>query len=484
MNRKANEPLGRESGVLGIDAGGTFTDIVFMSGDKLEVEAKRKTPTYHDDLMITIREGLDLIMQDVDPSRIRAINLATTLATNAIVENKLRPVGLILIGYDDETISKAIQRGAFSTQLIAKVQGGHSAKGEEVAPLDEQAIVDAFKKWGSSIEGCAISSYFSVRNPSHEIRALQLAAEHAPGMKITCGHELATELDAIKRATTAVLNAGLIPIVMDLLVSVEEECKARGINAPITIVRGDGSLVSAEWAKDHPVEMILSGPAGSACGASYLAGAGEQSKASWAIDIGGTTTDIIRLDTNGKPLITGFSTVAHHKTLVRAIDIETFGLGGDSRVYFDLEQNLTLGPRRVQPLCVAASEHPEVIHLLAWHVESKYVGEPLVVFRGKGKPDTPLAERIVERLSDGPQMTDTLLEKESMAKRSFNELLNMEARGIVNFAGFTPTDALHVVGLFDRWSREASILGAKIMIRDDTKDTPESFANTVRTRMA
>ena len=484
MKRKTDEPLGRESGILGIDAGGTFTDVVFVSGDKLEVKVKKKTPTYHDDLMVTIRDGLDLILQDVEASQIRAVNLATTLATNAIVENKLRPVGLILIGYDDETIRKAIQRDAFSTQLIAKVQGGHSAKGEEVAPLDEEAVIDALKKWGPSVEGFAISSYFSVRNPSHEMRALQLAAEYVPDIKITCGHELATELDAVKRATTAVLNAGLIPIVMELLVSVEEECTARGINAPITIVRGDGSLVSAEWAKDHPVEMILSGPAGSACGASYLAGASEQSKASWAIDIGGTTTDIIRLDSNGKPLITGFSTVAHHKTLVRAIDIETFGLGGDSRVHYDLDQNLTLGPRRVKPLCVAASEDPEVLHVLSWHVESEYIGEPLVVFRGKAKPDTPLAERVVERLSSGPQMIDTLLEKESMYKRSFNDVLNMEARGIVNFAGFTPTDALHVVGLFDRWDREASILGAKIMIRDDTKDTPESFANMVRNKMA
>ena len=97
-----NENTGLKPGILGIDAGGTFTDLVFVSSGDMHLLAKAKTPTDHDDLVATIRRGIDLISGQIDVSLVRSVNIATTLATNAIVENKLRPVGLILIGYDKD----------------------------------------------------------------------------------------------------------------------------------------------------------------------------------------------------------------------------------------------------------------------------------------------------------------------------------------------------------------------------------------------
>lgn len=470
-----------DSGILGIDAGGTFTDLAFLSGDPLTVAAKVKTPTHHSDLIATIAAGMDELLRQVPQKRIKGINLATTLATNAIVENKLRPMGLILIGYEAESVAQPLRRGEFGTDLVRLVAGGHNARGNELAPLDEDSLEQALMELGPKVEALAISSYFSVRNTDHEMRALSMARRLLPDIYLTCGHELASDLNAIKRATTASLNAGLIPIVMDLLHSVEQVCLERGVDAPITVVRGDGSLVSADWAALHPVEMVLSGPASSACGACFLARRDLADRPSWAVDIGGTTTDVINLDRQGRPAINpNGAMVGQHRTLVRAIDIKTFGLGGDSRVRMDKHWSLVLGPRRVRPLCAAVQEHPSIMDELSGAL--RFGGcEPLFVFPGRGKliSSSSFEKRILDRMGEGVHLRDTLYEGESMWEICDQELAEMERRGLVTFAGFTPTDALHVLGLLKQWDRRASVLGARLLAAG-LEQSPETFAAAVR----
>lgn len=481
LNEERNNPYsGKPTGILGIDAGGTFTDLAFMSGSELRLIAKAKTQTNHDDLIATIRNGIDLISKEIDASQIRSVNIATTLATNAIVENKLRPVALILIGYAEDIVERAVRNGTFSAKYVVRINGGHDADGNELAPLDTTELSNAVDSIVGHVEAVAVSGFFSVRNTDHELRALRFIEEKLPGVHVTCGHELASELDAIKRATTTALNAGLIPIVMDLLASVERVCRERGINSPITIVRGDGSLVGAEWAKSHPVEMILSGPAGSACGGRFLAGEKTAGRESWVVDIGGTTTDIIHLDKAGRPiLLQEGATVGGHKTLVKAIDIYTFGLGGDSRVQYDRERRIKLGPRRVRPLCSAAIEFPEIVEMLKLKLAIGYCGEPLIIVRGVGTPSTEFEKRIIDKLEGGPKSMDALLDGERMANLGRTELERMETLGLVNFASFTPTDALHVIGHLNIWNKEASILGAKVMLYDKDDEMPETVAKEV-----
>lgn len=472
----------RNNGILGIDAGGTFTDLAFLCGEPLEIQAKVKTPTLHDDLIHTIESGMDLILRQVDREKIRAVNLATTLATNAIVEHKLRPMGLILVGYDAEAVEETRRQGVFGTDLVRLIGGGHDPRGNERAPLDEEGLERAILELEGQVEALAVSGYFSVRNTDHELRAKAMAQKLLPGVQVTCGHELASDLDAIKRATTASLNAGLIPIVMELLRSVEQVCAARGIQAPITVVRGDGSLVSAQWASEHPIEMVLSGPASSACGACFLAGAKEMGRASWAADIGGTTTDIIHLDRRGKPSISPQgASVGGHRTLVKAIDIQTFGLGGDSRVRFDRERRLTIGPRRVQPLCAAAVEYPGISAELERLLKNGGGHEPLFVFPGRRSPvaASGFERRVLEQLAGGPRSAESLLAEESRTVICRAELEEMETRGLVSFAGFTPTDALHVLGVLDRWDGCASELGARLLSLDP-EETPKDLSERVR----
>lgn len=469
-------------GILGIDAGGTFTDLAFLDGEHYTLLAKAKTPTLHNDLITTIKNGLELILTHVDASSIRSFNLATTLATNAIVENKLHPTALVLIGYSNEILEPALAENAFDTPYIISVSGGHDNRGNELAPLNERELRKEISKLPKSIEAIAVSSFFSVRNTSHEIRATEIIKEIRPDLFISYGHDISTNLNAIKRATTTLLNAGLIPIVMDLISSVEKVCQEKNIHAPITIVRGDGTVVGAEWAKLHPVEMILSGPAASACGGCHLSDSKKTKRSTWIVDIGGTTTDIIRLDETGKPvLINEGATVANHKTLVQAIDIHTFGLGGDSRVTFDKNYNLMLSNRRVQPLCSLAEKYPEILKELAELKKLHYIGEPLFIScRKNKKPSNEVEAIILRKLEDGPCSRSRLLKRVRLLKKHYKEIDIMEEKGLLKFASFTPTDALHVLGALDKWNRQASICGAELMVDGMHNHSAKDVALTVR----
>lgn len=470
-----------DNGIIGIDAGGTFTDLAFLRDSDRAVLARAKTPTKHDDLTATIETGLSMILDRVDARAVSGVNLATTLATNAIVEDKLQPAAIFLLGYPADAVQKARREQTFGTDMIISVSGGHDVWGVQKDPLDEGALREALLGLPARIKAVAVSGYFSVRNPAHEDRALQLIGELRPELYVTCGHELAMDLDAIKRATTCGLNAGLIPVVMDLLDPVGEICRQKGLaDVPLSIVRGDGSLVSASWAKLHPVEMILSGPAASACGAYFLADTPQDGHASWAVDIGGTTTDIICLDKNGRPALTDQgATVAGHKTLIRAIDINTFGLGGDSRVRYGRDQDLLIGPRRVRPLCVLATEYPSIVSEMWEWKKTGALGEPLFLLPGTGEAETDIEKQIRKALKDGPRLADALLQEEGLtwARRHLDK---MEYSGCLASASFTPTDALHILGLLDLWDREASLAGAEMFFADASPEKIQGFAKEVR----
>lgn len=470
----------RGSGILGIDAGGTFTDLAFLDGNTNSVKAKVKIPTAHDDLVSTIDHGLNLILEQIDASVIHSLNLATTLATNAIVENKLHPAALVLIGYEKDVIEAAIANNTFNTQHIILISGGHDNQGNEAAPLDVAALRREIMALPKHIEAVAVSGFFSIRNTNHEILATSIIKEVRPDVFISYGHDLSTDLNAVKRATTTLLNAGLIPIVIDLLTSVEKVCKSKGINIPITIVRGDGTIVSAEWAKSHPVEMILSGPAASACGGYFLANADKRNRDSWVVDIGGTTTDIIHLDSDGKPsLLEEGATVADHKTLIKAIDIYTFGLGGDSRVLFGKTTGLSLSNRRVRPLCSLATEYPEILNELRELEKLGHIDEPLFIIPGKQKPSNDLETSILRRLTDGPHHKQNLLKRVRLLKKHYKQIDLMEEKGMLEYASFTPTDALYVLGLLHKWNKEAADLGAELMVDGIKNKSAQDIARSV-----
>src|SRR5690606_27963105 len=163
---------------------------------------------------------------------------------------------------------------------------------------------------------------------------------------------LTSKLGGPRRALTTLLNARLISMIDRLIAATEGFMSMRGIACPLMVVRGDGALVSAAFARARPIETILSGPAASLVGACHITGLHD----AVVSDIGGTTTDVAVLDGGRPRLDPEGATVGGFRTMVEAVSMRTFGLGGDSEVALEagvLEPKILLGPRRLVPLSLA-----------------------------------------------------------------------------------------------------------------------------------
>jgi N-methylhydantoinase A/oxoprolinase/acetone carboxylase beta subunit len=364
-----------------------------------------------------------------------------------------------------------------------------------VAPLDLDAARAAILDRRDHVDAFAVSGYFSVRNPEHElrVRALveELTVDRAGGRRtlpVTCGHELTTRLDAVRRATTVALNARLIPLLRDLIATLRRTLDRLGILAPLMIVKGDGSLVRSDWAMQRPVETILSGPAASIVGAWHLADRRlTNGQGVWVVDVGGTTTDIAALRQGRPRLNPKGAQVGGWRTMVEAADVHTVGLGGDSLVRLNGNPipgsgGLTIGPQRVRPLCMLADEYPEVIDVLRRQLDAKgrekLKGEFVMLHR---RPTVELSEpnvRLLGALADGPQSVRSLVERGEHGPLVVRQIDHLVALGLLRRACLTPTDALHVLGRFERWNTEASRLGATLLARR-IRLTPEALCERV-----
>lgn len=466
---------------LGIDTGGTYTDAALVDNDSGEVLASAKSLTTRHNLSVGIGKAVDAVLEEssIAAEQISLIALSTTFATNAIVEGQGSPVCLLLIGYDTDLIQHYGFEREFVTQNIIHLRGGHDGAGNEAAPLDEEAARAGILAQKDKVEAFAVSGYFSILNPQHELRAREMV-EELTDLPVTCGHELTTRLNSVRRATTTTLNAQLIPLLRGLIVSVAATLKEHGIAAPLMVVKGDGSLVQAEWAMQRPIETILSGPAASIVGAKHLAESGDV----WVIDMGGTTTDIGALREGRPRLNPEGAQVGGWRTMVEAVDMHTVGLGGDSHVRADEEdlRNLLIGPRRVVPLSLLASQFPQVENDLLRQVngeERNYLSGQFAFLRKEYAEFSGDREPIIwQYLSTSPQPLYLLAEKTKRGTLVTRQIESLEKEQLLLRAAFTPTDALHVLGNFDRWNSKASKLGAKLLA-DQMRISPEELCQRV-----
>ncbi|MBN1579176.1 MAG: hydantoinase/oxoprolinase family protein, partial [Anaerolineae bacterium] len=354
------------------------------------------------------------------------------------------------------------------------------------AVLERRDRVDAF----------AVSSYFGVRNPAHELRARDIIQELTASRQaqtgisfpITCGHELTTRLNAVRRATTAALNARLIPMLRDLIATIRHILDQTDIAAPLMIVKGDGSLVRADWAMRRPIETILSGPAASIVGAWHLAGQRDV----WVVDVGGTTTDIAVLREGRPRLNAEGAQVGGWRTMIEAADVHTVGLGGDSHVRLDGNRfpganRLTIGPRRVVPLCLLASQYPQVESELDRQVRQRTSQEPAGSFVLAQRPATTgLSDQeraLLHSLGDTPRSVASLVREMGYGYLVLQQIAHLEAQRLLIRSCFTPTDALHVLGQFQQWNANASRLGATLLAAQ-VGLTPEAFCEQVVAEMS
>jgi N-methylhydantoinase A/oxoprolinase/acetone carboxylase beta subunit len=468
---------------LGIDTGGTFTDAVLFDPDRGVVAAAKRLTTKHD-LALGIGAAIDAVLEQ-HPAEIGFVGLSTTLATNAVVEGQGNPACLILIGYPEAALDRAGLREALGSDPVVAVSGGHRSTGEEQAPLDLDAVRAAILRHAPAVTAFAVAGYFAVRNPAHE-QAVRDLVRDLTGKPVTCGHELTSGLDAPRRALTALLNARLIPLTASLIRAVRGRLDARGITAPLMVVKGDGSLIADRFALARPVETVLSGPAASVVGARWLTGRED----CFVSDIGGTTTDIAILK-DGRPVVNREGAqVGGWRTMVEAVEIRTFGLGGDSEVRIEPGFGLAVGPRRSVPLSLLVHQHPEMLAALrrqAERTEGISLDGRFALRLRALDTDTlsPPERRIWDALADGPQPLETVLSSHLLDR----PLERLVARGLVILSGFTPTDAAHVLGLHGGWSRDAALLGAELWARRPAEPgwappaDAEAFARSVLERL-
>lgn len=441
---------------LGIDAGGTYTDAVLLRDSDEVIIGTSKALTSYPDPLSGIRNAIDGLdatyLNDV-----RTISVSTTLSTNSILEGTGSPVALVLIGNYDITRE-------LPTKHYIKVSGGHDFNGEETDPLDLGSIKEFALSVKDNVSAFAVSSFFSVRNHEHEVAARDSIRE-LTGLPVVCGHELSQDLGAFERAVTAFLNAQLIPVTERFMNTVEKEVRARGMDAKIFMLKCDGSVIGIKSALKKPIESIFSGPAGSLVGASFLV----KKDTCAVIDVGGTSTDISVIYKNVPEMSESGAVVGGWKTRVKAIKMETSAMGGDTHIWVKGE-TILFESRRVMPLCRASRLYPGFLQQLkTTPMPSKIrVGinyQPTKFYLKTEYKAMDLSkdeEETLNAISDVPTSTNEIYDriKKYPSSGVFDSLMR---KRLVQAIGFTPTDALHILGDYTEWDTEASLVGAQFL---------------------
>ena len=439
---------------LGIDAGGTYTDVVLYDFASDGVLAKSKALTTRWDYTLGIANAL----AGLDPALLERVDLvavSTTLATNAIVEGRGQKVGLLLMPpYGLASLSDV------GHEPKSAIAGALEIDGAEIQPVDLAEVRRAARQMvdRQGVGAFAVSGYAGSVNPDHEL-AVKAALVDETGLSVTCGHELSELLNFRTRAHTAVLNARIIPLLREFLGHVAGALHERGIRGAIMVVKGDGSLMSVATALERPIETILSGPAASVAGARHLT----RCASAIVLDMGGTTVDTAAVrDGTVRADLTG-ARVGGFKTHVRALDMRTTGLGGDSLIRFE-KGELAVGPSRVGPVAWLADEQPgthDALDALEARLDDHDTttrGLELLALTGRldGFAPTPDEARVLDALRERPFTALELAEHVGCVHWQLLPLERLLAREIVQRCGLTPTDLLHALGQFLRWDATAA----------------------------
>lgn len=339
--------------IIGLDVGGTHTDVVLIGAKGVVRDVK--VPTDQSNLFGTVLTGLKRVANDIAPETITRAVFSTTLTTNAVVQKKFPPVGIIV------TSGPGIDPEFYRTgDHYYPVSGAMDHRGREIEPVD----LDEINKIAQSLKSqdvryVGVVGKFSVRNATHELTIEK--ALHGKFEKIFLSHEISGHLNFPRRIATTYLNAAVYPIHKDFFSAVQQSLEDMGFQFPIRILKPDGGTMNFAASIDYPGHTMLSGPAASVMGAISHAAPDSESL---VLDIGGTTTDMAIL-IKGVPMLDPMGIeLAGFKTLIRAMQTRSIGLGGDSLVAINNGQ-LTIGPERLGPAMAFGGSHPTPTDALA-----------------------------------------------------------------------------------------------------------------------
>jgi len=344
---------------IGVDVGGTFTDVVMVNELTGEFYYT-KTPTTHDDLTNGVLKGLDEILQigNVEMKDIDYIIHGTTIGTNAIIEGKGALVGLITTaGFEDVLEIRRVARPQeaafdFSCDNPAPLVPRHLRKGviERVnskggihTPLDEESVISAvqvFKE--NNVDSIVISLLFSFLNQTHEKRIKEICKKELPGVSVSISSEICPEFREYERTCTTVMNGYLGPVIKEYMDKLIDCLKSKYGEVTLHIIQSSGGTMAAHVAGDYAAHLINSGPAGGAIATAFISTLTKNEMAIGA-DMGGTTFDISIIDKN-MPKTTTWGGVSNYPIKLPMVDLKTIGAGGGSIAWVDVAGALNVGP--------------------------------------------------------------------------------------------------------------------------------------------
>ncbi len=346
---------------LGVDVGGTFTDLLLIDESSGESFTAKVPSTPHDP-SIAVLDGIEKIcrVSGVEPARIHSVMHGTTVATNAILTRRGARVGLVTTrGYRQVLhIARSFVPGGLGgwvifnkgellapLELTIEADERMDANGDVVTSLDEAGVREGLARLrAAGIEALTVSLVNAYANGGHERRIGEIAAEVMPGIPVSLSSEVVPEMQEYERTETTVVNSYVRPQVAGYLRHLQDELQARlRPDVKLSILRSDGGLATSQSAARAPVNMLLSGPAGGVAGAIWFCSRGGFSKV-LTCDVGGTSTDVALIDDN-HARVRRETRVGDIAVRAPSVDVRTVGAGGGSNAFGpELTRALRVGP--------------------------------------------------------------------------------------------------------------------------------------------
>jgi N-methylhydantoinase A len=428
---------------LGIDVGGTFTDLLLFD-ERSGAMRLLKTPSTPSDQSVGILNGIQQLIEEtgVPASEISALLHGTTVSTNIVLEEKGAKVGLLVTENFEQVLHLARSQtpGPLAGWIIMQkpdpladleltrgIRGRMSARGDVITPLDEASARKAVHELIElGAEAITISLLHSYANPQHEQRLKAIVEELAPDMTVSLSSEILPEFREYERTLVTVMNAYVRPSMRRYLSGFEQKLNSIQFQPTVNIVRSDGGLMSVERASQSPVHTMLSGPAGGVSGAAFMASLAGYPQA-LGFDMGGTSTDVSLIQ-DGIPTISRQTTIGYYPIKVPSVDVHSVGAGGGSIAHVPMTGALRVGPE-----------------------SAGAVPGPACYGKGGDRPTVTDANvvlgRLPPRLLGGKMMLDTKASEEAVGKiaRALSLDLYQAAQGILDIVNENMLGAMRLV---------------------------------------
>lgn len=346
---------------LGVDVGGTFTDLILVnetSGDTFSA----KVPSTPEDSSIGVLNGIGRVCDDagINPKDITHVMHGTTVATNTVLTGTGAKVGLVTTkGYRQVLqIARSFVPGGLGGWVIynkslplaplaltVEADERTGADGSIVDPLNEEHLRGELTRLNErGIEALTVCLINAFASDEHEKRIAEIAAEVMPGVPVSLSSEVVPEMQEYERAITTVANSYVRPKVEKYMQNLSGELSGRMDNVQLHVLRSDGGLASSTVAEAYPVNLLMSGPAGGVAGAVWIANQSGY-KNLLTLDMGGTSTDVALVQ-NGEAKLRRETTVGDVTVRASSIDVRTVGAGGGSIAHVpELTKALRVGPQ-------------------------------------------------------------------------------------------------------------------------------------------